>query len=43
MQQEIWAIVQRYRTGGASAAGHDEERHRVLFYMHCFPDTEQER
>lgn len=42
MQEEIWAIVQRYRAAGAAVGG-DEDRHRVFFWMHCFPDTEETR
>jgi DNA-binding transcriptional ArsR family regulator len=58
MQQEIWEVTERYRTGGRSrpevvdqpdeagtetdraADGSAEERRRVFFFMHCFPDTE---
>lgn len=38
MQQEIWSIVERYRTRRPAETGDD--RRRVFFYMHCFPDTE---
>ena len=43
MQQEIWDLVERYRTRRAPAGSGDDERHRIFFYMHCFPDTEVEQ
>jgi len=49
MQREIYAVVERYRAAGLTAAeaervegpspaGAGEGRRRVLFYMHAFPD-----
>jgi DNA-binding transcriptional ArsR family regulator len=47
MQQEIWEVAERYRTSAKTRAGEaDDEaadRRRVLFFMHCFPDTEERR
>ena len=50
MQDEIWEVTERYRTAARARVEehgaeqeHDEtdDRHRVFFYMHCFPDTEE--
>jgi hypothetical protein len=47
MQQEIWAVAERYRTSArawAEEAGDESaDRRRVFFFMHCFPDTEESR
>ncbi|HEX6248186.1 MAG TPA: helix-turn-helix domain-containing protein [Nocardioidaceae bacterium] len=52
MQQEIWEVAERYRTGAAAdrsgarsgeGDGETGERRRVFFFMHCFPDTEAPR
>ena len=52
MQDEIWAVAERYRTAARARAAEErtaedaddaEDRHRVFFYMHCLPDTEENR
>jgi predicted ArsR family transcriptional regulator len=47
MQDEIWEVAERYRTVARARAAEDgdeaEDRHRVFFFMHCFPDTEEQR
>jgi DNA-binding transcriptional ArsR family regulator len=48
MQQEIYAVVERYREGGLAAdrttdADPLDDRRRVLFYMHCLPDVAERR
>jgi DNA-binding transcriptional ArsR family regulator len=44
MQQEIWAVTERYRTRASRPGSRPaEERRRVFFFMHCFPDTEEIR
>ncbi|HEX6877520.1 MAG TPA: helix-turn-helix domain-containing protein [Nocardioidaceae bacterium] len=43
MSSEIYALLERYRTLGASRSGADEadgDRRRVLFYMHAIPQAE---
>jgi DNA-binding transcriptional ArsR family regulator len=41
MQRELWAVAERYRARGEAAGG--EDRHRVFFYLHLFPDPEARR
>ena len=45
MQDEIWEVTERYRTAARARVEEDgdetDDRHRVFFYMHCFPDTEE--
>lgn len=43
MQDEIWAVTERYRAAARGRAQPDGDRHRVFFYMHCFPDTQEGR
>jgi hypothetical protein len=43
MQDEIWEVAERYRTGAALSQDGETERRRVHFFLHCFPDTEAGR